>query len=216
MGAHEAARGDAAIRVLAEKGSRGFTHRAVDEYAGLPEGTASRYARSRDALLTFAASALFAADIAQATHAGRGRAIRLDAFATGADTDAVADAVVAMVAEALAAATTALLDAPQRYRARVELQLESSRSPALRTHFLIGRAMFVTEVAEALAGLNVESAHAHADVLIAMIDGILHRQLVIGEPALAKKQLGEIFVAYVRSIMKMRDGLGNSSPTKRA
>jgi AcrR family transcriptional regulator len=42
---------DAGLRVLAEAGARGLTHRAVDRAAGVPAGTASNYFRSRDALL---------------------------------------------------------------------------------------------------------------------------------------------------------------------
>ncbi|NED63517.1 TetR/AcrR family transcriptional regulator, partial [Streptomyces sp. SID10244] len=52
----------AVISVLAEAGSRGFTHRAVDRQAKLPEGTTSRYARTRDALLRAASDALLAED----------------------------------------------------------------------------------------------------------------------------------------------------------
>lgn len=42
---------DAAIRVLAEHGSRGLTHGQVDRYAGVPEGSTSYYYRTRAALL---------------------------------------------------------------------------------------------------------------------------------------------------------------------
>lgn len=42
---------DGAIRVLARQGARGLTHRAVDEEADVPVGTASNYFRSRDALV---------------------------------------------------------------------------------------------------------------------------------------------------------------------
>jgi len=42
---------DAGIAVLAREGSRGLTHRAVDEEAGVPTGTTSNYFRSRDALV---------------------------------------------------------------------------------------------------------------------------------------------------------------------
>ncbi|GAB3813240.1 TetR/AcrR family transcriptional regulator [Micromonospora zhanjiangensis] len=42
---------DAGLRVLAEAGARGLTHRAVDAEAGVPTGTASNYFPSRDALL---------------------------------------------------------------------------------------------------------------------------------------------------------------------
>jgi AcrR family transcriptional regulator len=42
---------DAAIRVLAEHGSRGLTHGQVDRYADVPDGTTSYYYRTRAALL---------------------------------------------------------------------------------------------------------------------------------------------------------------------
>lgn len=42
---------DGGLAVLAREGSRGLTHRAVDEAAGVPVGTTSNYFRSRDALI---------------------------------------------------------------------------------------------------------------------------------------------------------------------
>lgn len=42
---------DAGLTVLAREGSRGLTHRAVDEAADVPTGTTSNYFRSRDALV---------------------------------------------------------------------------------------------------------------------------------------------------------------------
>lgn len=42
---------DAGLTVLARDGARGLTHRAVDRAAGVPEGTAANYFRSRDQLL---------------------------------------------------------------------------------------------------------------------------------------------------------------------
>ena len=42
---------DAGIRVLADEGARGLTHRAVDAAAGTPRGTASNYFPSRDELI---------------------------------------------------------------------------------------------------------------------------------------------------------------------
>ena len=43
---------DAGIRVLAEEGARGLTHRAVDAAAGTPRGTASNYFPTRDELIS--------------------------------------------------------------------------------------------------------------------------------------------------------------------
>lgn len=48
---------DAAIRVLAEDGSRGLTHGQVDRVAGVPEGTTSYYYRTRVACCAASASA---------------------------------------------------------------------------------------------------------------------------------------------------------------
>ncbi|MER6985055.1 TetR/AcrR family transcriptional regulator, partial [Streptomyces carpinensis] len=45
---------DAALALLAERGMRGLTHRAVDEAAGLPQGSTSNLARTRQALLDLA------------------------------------------------------------------------------------------------------------------------------------------------------------------
>lgn len=42
---------DAGLRVLAELGARGLTHRAVDRAAGVPLGTTTNYFRTRDALI---------------------------------------------------------------------------------------------------------------------------------------------------------------------
>jgi AcrR family transcriptional regulator len=42
---------DAAIEVLGTRGLRGLTHRAVDEAAGIPQGSTSNYFRTRESLL---------------------------------------------------------------------------------------------------------------------------------------------------------------------
>lgn len=42
---------DAAVSVLARQGSRGLTHRAVDDEAAVPRGTTSNYFASRDKII---------------------------------------------------------------------------------------------------------------------------------------------------------------------
>lgn len=49
---------EAAIRVLANEGLRGLTHRAVDREAGLPSGSTSYYVSTRTALLQLVAERL--------------------------------------------------------------------------------------------------------------------------------------------------------------
>lgn len=50
--ARRAALADAGIRVLAQDGARGLTHRAVDDAAGTPRGTTSNYFPTRDDLIS--------------------------------------------------------------------------------------------------------------------------------------------------------------------
>lgn len=55
----------AALQVLGEHGSRGFTHRAVDRHLGLPEGTTSAYFRRREDLVAMVIRHVFAMDAEQ-------------------------------------------------------------------------------------------------------------------------------------------------------
>ena len=183
MGIHRDALGTAAIAVLATEGSRGFTHRAVDRRAGLPEGTASRYARSRAALLELASDTLYKHDVAE----------------TIKTADATSDATTSAerVAELLVGVTQALLRAPERYRARVELQLEAARAPTLRRQLRRSRAAFVTALTEVLQDEGIEPAEHHSDLLVTVVDAILHRQLVLGQSAMHSDHLHQLFCALL-------------------
>lgn len=169
--------GDAAIALLAEEGGRGFTHRAVDRIAGLPEGTTSRYARTRAALLTLACDAMFVSDS--------------DDVVAAADEPQISTA--SDVADLMTNATVALLQAPDRFRARVELQLESRRTPALRRYFEQARRAFITPLATILEHIGYPNSHIVADRLITAVDGILLRQLIIGADALTHVEMRNVF-----------------------
>jgi len=109
---------DAAIELLATAGVHGVTHRAVDALAGLPAGTASNYARSREALLVLAARRvveLHHADMAAAeiAHVPEG---------------SVRERTITLIAGSLLLASTVYR---RRYLAIYELQMESLRRPAL-------------------------------------------------------------------------------------
>ncbi|MFD7871482.1 TetR/AcrR family transcriptional regulator [Microbacterium sp. NPDC059771] len=107
---------DAGIAVLAREGSRGLTHRAIDQEAGVPTGTTTNYFRSREALLaglferigTRLAPTLD--DLAKRAEQPRGRAL----FA-----DYMRDIVRRLTAE------------PDIARALFELRLDSARRPDL-------------------------------------------------------------------------------------
>ena len=184
MGSHKNAIATAAIEVLSQKGSRGFTHRAIDHCAGLPSGTTSRYARSRGALFALAADALFESDLV-VTEQGKQNFAENRAETAGD------------VVKMLLNATLALLCSPKRYRARLELQLEASRSKTLEGHFRTSRAVFVDRVATTLSRLDVETPEHHADVLITMIDGVLHRQIILEAPKFSIEELEHLLGTYV-------------------
>lgn len=160
--ARRSALADAGIAVLARDGSRGLTHRAIDDEAGVPTGTTSNYFRSRDTLV----AGLFErigerlapteADLARRAAQPRGRAL----FA-----DYVRDIVRRLSTES------------DVTRALFELRLDSSRRPdlaAVLTPWL--RAGFDSDVAfnesMGLPGGRKEIAVFHY-----AIDGLLFDQL---------------------------------------
>ncbi|MEU6487279.1 TetR family transcriptional regulator [Streptomyces sp. NPDC046887] len=116
--ARRAALLDAAIEVLAREGSRGLTQRAVDKEAGVPVGTASNYFRNRDELLVQTGARVYE---------------RLD---PGEDALAEQLAPVRDAASyaALMRQTVARITAFRSgYLALLELRLEATRRPGLRT-----------------------------------------------------------------------------------
>src|SRR5215472_9995242 len=108
---------DAAIEILGTAGIHKLSHRAVDERAGLPPGTAANYFPRRDDLLAAAAhrvAELSLADMAAANREEAGPPSRR------------------RLAELIGAS---LLDSATRHRTRYlaiyELTLEATRQPAL-------------------------------------------------------------------------------------
>lgn len=145
---------DAAIATLARVGMRGLTHRAVDRQAGLPEGSASYYFRTRQALLQAVVERLAELDAAEVPVLPAGD---LDAFAKAA----------AEVVEAWA--TTGR----QRQLARYELALEATRRPELRTALVTSGAAVRAMVAERLGMLGINDAAKRAADFVAFLDGLL-------------------------------------------
>lgn len=146
---------DAVIETLAERGSRGLTHRAVDEAAGLPPGSTSYYLRTRASLL----------------EAGVHRLAELDAAA-----------VVPLEGETLSVALSRTLEQlltadRARLLARYELTLEAVRRPALREVLAGGTEQVRDAVRARLAEDGVDDPDAAATDLLAMLEGLLFTQI---------------------------------------
>jgi len=150
--------GDTAIAVLAAQGARGLTHRAVDRAAGLPPGSTSNHARTREALLTCALkriTELEAADAADAAHTA----------AAARDPAALAAPIAAILHRGLGRGRTRLL-------ARYELALEATRRPALRALYDAAAQPSRAPVAAMLAAAGSAEPQRHAKILIAWCEGV--------------------------------------------
>ena len=149
---------DAVIATLAQHGSRGLTHRAVDQAAGLPQGSTSYYLRSRLSLLETAVE----------------RLAELDAAAVPAP--AGAD-----ISTSLAAAVTALLDSGRdRLLARYELTLEAARRPELRRALNAGSQRVRDAVLHRLIDHGTPDAAQRADAVLALVQGLLLSEVTRG------------------------------------
>ncbi|MFF9298811.1 TetR/AcrR family transcriptional regulator [Streptomyces althioticus] len=149
---------DTALALLAERGMRGLTHRAVDERAGLPQGSTSNVARTRQALLELAVRRL--ADREE-------RVLALQDLPDPREgTDALLDALALTTHRALTRNRDLTL-------ARYELALEATRRPELRAHFDAAGARFRTLLTALVTALGSPSPDRHALALIAWADGLL-------------------------------------------
>ncbi|MGW4381464.1 TetR/AcrR family transcriptional regulator [Kitasatospora sp. NPDC004531] len=153
---------DAAIAVIAERGLRGLTHRAVDEAAGLPVGSTSNLARTRSALLELAL-----VRIAEVESAG---------LIGDAPTRPVEDAaaarrlLLAVVADGLAHALT---DGRTLTVARIELALEAARRPELRSVYDRLGAGFQEVAGQLLRACGSTEPVADARRLLRWCEGVL-------------------------------------------
>ena len=161
---------DAAISTLARDGMRGLTHRAVDRAAGLPEGSASYYFRTRQALL-------------QATVERLAELTSTDMLASAALVDSAAvSPPPGQELSAFGALTAALVESwltagRERQLARYELSLEATRRPELRQTLVTTGAAIRALVADLFAAAGVREPHQRAADFAAFIDGLLFDQI---------------------------------------
>lgn len=160
---------DAALRVIADDGLKGLTHRAVDRCAGLPEGSCSAYLRTRQALQ--AALTAYVAD-------------RLLA-----DVDLLAERLRASAGHGVTDGVQATLDLflewlEQRELlvARLELTMAATRDAELSAILADHRARLVEVVDQIMAATGKESSAARAEALVASYDGILLAALLKPAP----------------------------------
>ncbi|MDQ0662376.1 DNA-binding transcriptional regulator YbjK [Arthrobacter ulcerisalmonis] len=149
---------DAALAVVAEKGMKGLTHRAVDAAAALPQGTTSNYYRNRAALVEAVLDRLLQLDAELLQDTGPAGPPQ--------DIDQLAGQLAALVL-ALARQHAGLT------RARLALSLDHPEAVTAGHHLL------VDGLSRALTALGVADAEARARDVADYGDGLLLHLLTV-------------------------------------
>ncbi|WP_326764375.1 TetR family transcriptional regulator [Streptomyces sp. NBC_01591] len=161
---------DAALALLAERGMRGLTHRAVDERAGLPQGSTSNYARTRQSLLEAAVRRL--AEREARVLAPGELPVPGSTLENGPENGpaARAEALVAGLAVALHRYLTRHLEL---LVCRYELALEATRRPELREFFDATGRQFREPLMALMTAAGSAEPERHALSLAAWCEGLM-------------------------------------------
>lgn len=153
---------DAAIEVLAEHGSHGLTHRAVDNRADAPGGTTSRYFRTRAALLEAVAERL-----TERLHQ------RIDTLThTQTGPESLVDFLVETIMRMLNGDRSMTL-------ALMELHLEGNRSPVIRAAVSRALSARVDLILNQCRSTGVDVSPRDALLLDTTITGILFTTITV-------------------------------------
>ncbi|MFF0383730.1 TetR/AcrR family transcriptional regulator [Streptomyces sp. NPDC004286] len=181
---------DTALALLAERGMRGLTHRAVDEAAGLPPGSTSNVARTRQALLELAV---------------RRHAVREAQLLAPTETpdpaggpDALADGLALAVHRSLTEGRPLLI-------ARYELALEATRRPELRAFYDATGAVFRQQLTAMLEAAGSPTPDRHVLSLIAWADGLMF-SCAVGTFSARPPGLDEVRTGLRELLRGMLDG----------
>ena len=166
---------DAAIEVLGSAGIHKLSHRAVDERAALPAGTAANYFPRRDDLLAAAAARIAELHVAEMTAADRAATAQANG---SSDVPAGPDALAGLIGASL---YDAVIRHRTRYLAAYELALESTRQPALAEAMSrLGAGALGSTLAEHRA-LGLPTTPEQVQALIALYNGTL-LTLIVAPP----------------------------------
>lgn len=174
---------DTALALLHERGARGLTHRAVDELAGLPPGSTSNHARTRQALLEAAVRRLAEREA---------QVLGVDELTGPSAPDAGLGALCDVLALVL---HRYLTDHRALLVARYELGLEATRRPELReTYDAVGRQRFREPLIAMMRAAGSPAPERHALSLAAWCEGLMYSCAVgahhANVPSLAELRTG--------------------------
>ncbi|MFF0575878.1 TetR/AcrR family transcriptional regulator [Streptosporangium saharense] len=169
---------DTAIALLAERGMRGLTHRAVDEEAGLPAGSTSNLARTRRALLELTLERL--------------TELEIGTFAALLDDTAEPPSPEALVELAARTLWEQLTVGRHRTLARYELALEATRRPELREVYDQAGSRFRAPAVAILTAAGSSDPVRHGRQVVAFGEGVMFDTIAGSgdEPTLDDLRLG--------------------------
>lgn len=180
---------DAAIHVVATRGMRGLTHRAVDARAGVPTGSTSAYFRTRKALVEGVVRRLADLDDAEVTAA---------AVAAEPDPDRLAEGIAHVL-------DGWLTTGRERTLARYACLLEATHHPELRGILAHGERPRA-QARALLTALGAPDPERQARELVAFVDGLLFDRLVgagsLGAPAPGTAASRAELAAAVRAALR--------------
>ncbi|MEU8804742.1 TetR family transcriptional regulator C-terminal domain-containing protein [Spirillospora sp. NPDC048819] len=182
---------DTAIALLAERGMRGLTHRAVDAAAGLPPGSASNLARTRAALLELTLTRL--------TELERDRFGGLDGAAPGGSPGASRDAIAGGLARVLHDQLTG--DRRRATLARYELALEATRRPGLRVIYDEAGRGFRRAACALMAAAGSPDPDAHGLRLVAFAEGLMFDAIAGAGPEPGPGELHAAVAGYLAGVL---------------
>ncbi|MFE9722554.1 TetR/AcrR family transcriptional regulator [Streptomyces sp. NPDC005794] len=148
---------DAALSLLAERGMRGLTHRAVDERAGLPQGSTSNHARTRQALLEAAVRRLAEREA---------RVLVPGELLTAGDPAQAAEGLAHALHRYLTGGTELLV-------CRYELALEATRRPGLRSFYDDAGGRFREPLVALMTLAGSAEPERHALSVVAWAEGMM-------------------------------------------
>ncbi|MFJ8753112.1 TetR/AcrR family transcriptional regulator [Streptomyces sp. NPDC102441] len=148
---------DAALALLAERGMRGLTHRAVDEQAGLPQGSTSNHARTRQALLEAAVRRLAELEA---------RVLAPGELLTSGDPAQAAAGLAHALHRYLTGSTELLV-------CRYELALEATRRPDLRAFYDDAGRRFREPLVALMTAAGSAEPERHALSVVAWAEGMM-------------------------------------------
>jgi DNA-binding transcriptional regulator YbjK len=182
---------DTAIEVLAQKGMRGLTHRAVDQEASFPLGTTSYYFRTRQALLEAAGRRVL--EIFYEEYSTLQRQSKSPSGLVGA--------VAMLIRRGEGRSRSQML-------ARFELGLEASRNPAIARVLSEIRAKAVECTGQLLREVDPDISDRVIDILNSMIVGVLFERVSLGVPHASANQLARFLVSSLEESGSAQDQAG--------